>query len=463
MKRGLQQKIVVGFWAAIITLGAVGGASISNVVNIVARSSRASQNREAIAELNRLWGLVAATDSAARYHLLRRTPDSLASYQVTQVGIRASLEVLRQTLSRRELSRWRDLDSAVLARLALHDQAIHAQDSESVRSLETRLAALDPAIRGEIAEITAMERDGLTAQVTRTTVIWFFTMAGITATCLIAMLGMAWAASLVRREMRDRDLAPTKERQARAEQANRSKDEFLAMMSHDLRTPLTVVIGFADLLIGRHYGALNERQDSFVRDIQTAGHRLMRLINDILDLSKVEAGRLELCPEDLPLGVAIGNALNSLDSLADQKSIVLQRVCPAEAVVRADARRLQQVLTNLIGNAIKFTPEHGRVVVAARQERAFVQVDVIDNGPGIARQEQELIFGYFYRALQTHSREGTGLGLTITKRFVEAMGGTLGLESVEGKGSRFFFTLPASQPLRGVEPAKVRLSGQASQ
>ncbi len=239
-----------------------------------------------------------------------------------------------------------------------------------------------------------------------------------------------------------------------AEQASHFKDEFLSTMSHELRTPLNAVIGFSELLVQNRYGPLNDRQSSYVSNIHTAGQHLLRLINDILDLSKIEAGRLELSPEDVPLGSLAGDVLASLKSLADQKNISLACVCPAAVMVRADPVRVQQIITNLVGNAIKFTPEGGGVTVTLREEGGFARTEVADTGPGIPPAEQKLIFESFYRARQSRRREGAGLGLAIAKRLVEGHHGEFGLQSEVGKGSTFFFTLPLISGSRAPRPAQ---------
>ena len=233
-----------------------------------------------------------------------------------------------------------------------------------------------------------------------------------------------------------------------AERSNRFKDQFLSTMSHELRTPLNAVVGFSDLLTEEHYGPLNERQKRYVNHIHTGGRHLLRLINDILDLSKIEAGRLQLVIEDVPVRTAMAEVLDTMRALADKKSQTLVENSTAELCVRADATRFRQMLMNLVGNAVKFTPEGGRIEVAARAMGESARIDIRDNGPGIPAEEQQRIFEAFYRLGRSEKAvEGTGLGLAITRRLVELHGGHLGIESKPGEGSCFFFTLPvAEQP-----------------
>jgi PAS domain S-box-containing protein len=228
-----------------------------------------------------------------------------------------------------------------------------------------------------------------------------------------------------------------------AERASKFKDQFLSTMSHELRTPLNAVLGFSDLLADERYGPLNDRQQRYVSHIHTGGKHLLKLISDILDLSKIEAGRMELAREDVTVASAFSEVISALYPLAEKKSqTLLQRVEP-NLKVRADAMRFKQVLMNLAGNAIKFAPEGGRIELVARQADDQVRVEVRDNGPGIPPEQQQRIFEAFFRLTETGSAtEGTGLGLAITSRLVELHGSKLGIESRPGEGACFYFSLP---------------------
>jgi signal transduction histidine kinase/CheY-like chemotaxis protein len=228
-----------------------------------------------------------------------------------------------------------------------------------------------------------------------------------------------------------------------AVRASKFKDQFLSTMSHELRTPLNAVLGFSDLLADERYGSLNDRQRRYVTHIHTGGTHLLKLITDILDLSKIEAGRLEIVREDVSIASAFAEVLGALQPLADKKSQALLQQVEPELYIRADATRFKQILMNLIGNAIKFTPEGGRIELLARQVGGQVRLEVRDNGPGIAPEEQQRIFEAFYRLAQTGSAtEGTGLGLAITARLVELHGSKLEIESKPGDGTCFYFSLP---------------------
>lgn len=243
------------------------------------------------------------------------------------------------------------------------------------------------------------------------------------------------------------DLKQTQEALVRAkeeaERSSRFKGQFLSTMSHELRTPLNAVLGFSDLLTEERYGPLNDRQRRYVTHIHAGGKHLLRLINDILDLSRIEAGRLQLALEDVNLGSLFSEALDALRPLADKKNHTMTQEASPGLTVRADSTRFRQVLMNLLGNAIKFTPEGGKIELAARRAGHMVRVEIRDSGPGIPAGEQKRIFEAFYRLRQSgDATEGTGLGLAITQRLVELHGGHLALESELGSGSCFHFTLP---------------------
>jgi signal transduction histidine kinase len=231
------------------------------------------------------------------------------------------------------------------------------------------------------------------------------------------------------------------------ETVSRHKSEFLANMSHELRTPLNAIIGFSELLQARLAGDLNEQQAGYVADVLDAGRHLLALINDILDLSKVEAGKMELDVADFSLRDTLETGVTMHADRAAQAGIALALTLePEEIAVRADERKLRQVVFNLISNAVKFTPAGGRVDVAARLADGVVEVAVTDTGTGIAPENQELIFEEFgqVRGDSGKQHEGTGLGLPLSRRLVELHGGRLWVESVEGTGSTFRFTLPAA-------------------
>jgi signal transduction histidine kinase len=226
------------------------------------------------------------------------------------------------------------------------------------------------------------------------------------------------------------------------------KSEFLANMSHELRTPLNAVIGFSEVLAERMFGDLNPKQQEYVQDILSSGRHLLALINDILDLSKVEAGRMELELAPFDLRVALENSLLLVRERALRHGLALELdVDDGVSMVVADERRFRQIMLNLLSNAVKFTPDSGQVRVRAVLREGFVEIAVSDTGVGIPKEDQDLIFEEFRQARgeSAGKREGTGLGLTLTKRLVEAHGGRLWVTSEPGQGSTFTFTLPAKE------------------
>jgi len=231
------------------------------------------------------------------------------------------------------------------------------------------------------------------------------------------------------------------ERTAQLAVANRHKTEFLANMSHELRTPLNAIIGFSEALREKMFGELNAKQEEYLNDIHDSGRHLLSLINDILDLSKIEAGRMDLDVQSFAAPPALEAALALVRERAQRKEIALSlEVDPALGEMRADERKFKQILLNLLSNAIKFTPEGGRIAVAARQNGAGLEVAVSDNGIGIAPQDQATVFEEFRQV--GPRAEGTGLGLALTRKFVELHGGSIRLDSAPGRGTIFTFTLP---------------------
>jgi signal transduction histidine kinase/GTP-sensing pleiotropic transcriptional regulator CodY len=227
--------------------------------------------------------------------------------------------------------------------------------------------------------------------------------------------------------------------------ANQHKSAFLANMSHELRTPLNAVIGFSEMLAARYFGDLTEKQAEYVTDIHASGKHLLSLINDILDLSKIEAGRMELEAAEFDLRAALDNALTLVRERAQRGGVALTlEADPALGPFEGDERKLKQVVLNLLSNAVKFTPRGGAVRVAAKRVDGHVEIAVSDTGVGIAPADQEAIFEAFRQVGTdvTRKREGTGLGLALTRRFVELHGGTIRVESAVGKGSTFTITLP---------------------
>ncbi len=225
------------------------------------------------------------------------------------------------------------------------------------------------------------------------------------------------------------------------------KSDFMATMSHELRSPLTSVIGYSDMLLSGMTGELNEKQTSFVESILKGGETLLNLINDILDLTKIEAGRLELNREAVDLRAALLGVLPVVKPRAQDKRIRISTFLPTDLpLLWADPAKLNQVLLNLITNGIKYTHERGNVSVEARPLEGLVEIWINDTGIGIAKEDQPKVFQRFTQidSSATRSQGGTGLGLTIVRELVELHGGTIRVQSKLGKGSSFIFTMPIS-------------------
>lgn len=236
-------------------------------------------------------------------------------------------------------------------------------------------------------------------------------------------------------------------RNREAEEANNLKTEFLTNMSHELRSPLHTIIGFAELLAEQTVGSLNETQKRFISHIQKDSSHLLNLINDLLDLSKIEAGRLELRYEPIQVGEIVREVFSSVRPRATAKSVEIRMDLSSSVPVLADRLRLKQILHNLLTNAIKFTPSDGKVWVEIVAGNGFAEISVSDTGIGVPEDQQQAVFDKFHqvKAVTSGGTEGTGLGLAITKGLIEQHGGTIWLRSKQGTGSCFTFRIPMAE------------------
>ena len=230
-----------------------------------------------------------------------------------------------------------------------------------------------------------------------------------------------------------------------AEEANNTKSKFLANMSHELRTPLNSIIGYSDFLLEQVIGPLNEKQKKYAGNISMSGKHLLSLINEILDLSRVEAGKMELRYTEISVPESICEVVITLLPLASKKNIRLDKdLDPQLRVLHADREKFKEILYNLTSNAIKFTPCEGSVTIRAQIVGDFVEISVRDSGAGISQEDQQKLFQPFSQIdnVEAHTYKGSGLGLTIVQKLVELHGGKIWIESEVGKGSTFTFTLP---------------------
>jgi signal transduction histidine kinase len=258
---------------------------------------------------------------------------------------------------------------------------------------------------------------------------------------MAAQLQESYASLEQKVEARTHELA---EKGRQLELASQHKSQFLANMSHELRTPMNAILGYTELIMDHIYGEVPEKISEVLERVQQSGHHLLDLINDVLDISKMEAGQLTLALNDYSLAEVVQTVFSAVESLAVEKGLALTVSLPPDLPLgKGDERRLTQVLLNLLGNAIKFT-EVGAVQVRATAADGAFTVAVSDTGPGISEADQQKIFEAFQQADSSITRKkgGTGLGLSIVKRIVEMHGGRVWVESRQGRGSTFWFTLP---------------------
>jgi protein-histidine pros-kinase len=245
-----------------------------------------------------------------------------------------------------------------------------------------------------------------------------------------------------------RDVTDRKRIEQSLQEASRLKSEFLANMSHELRTPLNGIIGFSELLVDQKAGPLNDRQKQFLEDILNSGRHLLQLVNDVLDLSKVEAGHMSLAPESIDPGRAIAEVCAVIAPLARKKQVTIrQRISPIVGHAMLDPQRFKQVLYNLLSNAVKFSYDGGDVEIAVdAPEPGRLRMQVVDHGIGIAKGEVAKLFVEFQQLDSSAARhyEGTGLGLALTKKIVQLQRGRIDVESTPGLGSTFIVELPSA-------------------
>ncbi|MBT5874269.1 MAG: response regulator, partial [Candidatus Latescibacteria bacterium] len=253
----------------------------------------------------------------------------------------------------------------------------------------------------------------------------------------------------IRTQELNRSLQELKDANLSLSEAGLHKNRFLSSMSHELRTPLNAILGFSDLLKGQFYGELNEKQSSYVQQIDDSGKHLLDLINDLLDIAKIDAGAMTIESSQFPPVDLLDGSVSMMGTLSRKKNIVVEtKVEPDVLLLAGDLRKCKQIMYNLLSNAIKYTPEKGHIRVhAGFTEQSKVRISVTDTGIGVPEALQDSIFSEFFQAdrMRDEALGGTGIGLALTRRLVELHGGEIGLDSLPGQGSTFWFTLPAAK------------------
>jgi signal transduction histidine kinase len=424
-------------------------------------SARANQ---ALAKIERILSSVENAEACQRGYLLTGKPGYLADYQA---GVRDTKQALT------DLRSMQDVFPSLQAHLDAIEELVHVRFSEMARSIELRRTGdlqaglgrgkttmdnIRSAINGtrrdsyELMQIRS-EQQRRRAQETQ----WRFVCGAILSLILARLTWTRLYQAVQSREATQKALetsaAELREKTAQLESQNAEilkatqlKSEFLANMSHELRTPLNSIIGFSEVLTDGIAGPVNEAQREYLGEILEGSRHLLHLINDVLDLAKVESGKMVFRPEVVDLEESIQGTVQMLELMAQQKQIQIQlEIDPDGRYAYLDAARFKQVLFNYLSNALKFTPSKGSITVRVLAEaERFFRLEVQDTGIGIAPKDQQLLFQEFHQldAGVAKQYQGAGLGLALTKRIVEAQGGRVGLDSEVGIGSTFFALLP---------------------
>ena len=432
-----------------------------------------------LAQLEELDGDVTKSVIARRLYLISHDPAFLADYQTLSGSFESQMDKLRaltadNAAQQTRLQQVQDLyrhNNVVIAQTVRgvpleRPTAVSAQE-EIFASPTSRLLQ---QMRAEERRLLVERQEAQRQSTTRT-----YSFLAILSVLLIGLLiGMHQSgthALIQRRKVLEESLRLGRELKGnneilqslrvRADEANQLKSKFLASMSHELRTPLNAISGFSELLSEEIAGPLNDKQKRFVVHIRDGAKHLLQLINDILDLSKIEAGETMLEMERQNPALVVSEVVLGMSPLTRAKKIDLRVIDEAHAEVLADRRRLKQILYNLLSNAVKFTPENGTIQMRVARQGGEVLFEIIDNGPGISEKDQKIIFDEFRQATAPSGvvREGTGLGLAITQRLVHKHGGHIAVSSRLGEGSRFYFTLPIATMTSAVEGEPLQPAG----
>jgi signal transduction histidine kinase len=460
---------LVGFFGTLLVLAAIYGALFVNIQRLLANSERVTQTYRVISRIDDLRIALADAARTSRGYVMTGASARLGRYKQIQGEIDRTVSGLRTLTAEYpgQQQRIALIAQTLGAFLAFHQhlidlrsagrQAEAAQLALSSEEQTLEQGAEDLLLEMKTAEIARLQ--DRTGKLDRAVVEFTAVLFG----GFVLSLGILYLVyRRLRNEISARKRSEEKLRQTgvelraankeladrniEVERASQMKSEFLSRMSHEFRTPLNGISGYSELLSEEGTGSLNETQRRFLGHIRTGAKHLLELINEILDLSRIESGKIELQRENVPVSEAVAEVAPALRPLAAAKNIDLEERAQS-VVVHADRVRLKQILFNLVSNAVKFTGPGGQVWIESSVGGPFVTISVSDTGIGIPREEQKSVFEDFYqvRADKSGAAEGTGLGLSITKKLVELHGGSIWVESEQGKGSRFSFTLPAGE------------------
>jgi signal transduction histidine kinase len=454
----LAEKVAVAFMVGVVYLAIVGSVAYTNVRGFAEATARAEHTYVILRALEETFSLVTGAETGSRGYVITGDAEYLAPYRDAEQKAVARLRTLEILLAdnpsqRRRLNALRPL---VARRFSILDETIRLRATEgfenaaSITGSGAGRVVMD-SIRLVVGAMSAEETERMRARSAqeRASLRRATTLIGVSFFVAV-VLGLA-AALFVGRDIERRLRAEEEARKAKevAEAASKAKSEFLAMMSHELRTPLNSVIGFSNVLLRNRAGNMRERDLVYLRRIRAGGQHLLSLINEVLDLSKIEAGRMRVDRAPVALGALVEDIIASFEGQTRDRPIVLEPDVPGQlAPIMTDPAKLLQVLTNLIGNAVKFT-ERGRVVVrvvadpvAHRPQR----IEVADTGIGIPADRQRVIFEAFEQVDSSTARQfgGTGLGLAVTKSLCDVLGYGLEVQSEVGVGSVFTVILTAA-------------------
>lgn len=459
-RRTLEKRIAPSFLLALLLLVAITIVSIRSSIQLSEHAVRIKHTQEVLTRLSSQLSTITDVETGQRGFAITGDEVFLEPYQAAMLRIDPQLRELRELIDDdpEQIQRLNELSEFITRRVAFDENLVNLRRTVGFEATQQQIATrggkqLHDHIRQIIGEMQHHEEQLLVQRQQVTQAAVRFNLAseligGVLATAMIVIAMLAIRRELTVRGQFERALQDRNDQLTRATYralaADRLKSAFLATMSHELRTPLNSIIGFTGILLQELAGPLNAEQRKQLGMVQGSARHLLALINDVLDLSKIEAGELKVSCEPLELRAAIEKAIATVQPLADKKGLELQvEIAPQIGTLVSDRRRIEQVLLNLLTNAIKFT-DQGHVTLTAQLTENTAEMRVTDTGLGIKAEEIKTLFTPFQQLDIGLARqvEGTGLGLAICRRLAKLLGGKIEVESVYGEGSTFTFTLP---------------------